>query len=67
MNSKKQRDFGTTVYAHNHPSVESMIKRFKKRVSRAGILEEYRERMYYIKPSERKRRKRKLQEYKHAK
>jgi small subunit ribosomal protein S21 len=33
-----------------------MIRKFLKKVKRAGILEEVRERRYYMKPSEKKRR-----------
>ena len=35
-----------------------LVKRFKKKFMKSGILQEYRQRMYYQKPSEKKRRKR---------
>jgi len=56
-NIKKPKDFGTTVFAHNHKSIEEMIRRFKKRVSKLGILNLYREKQEYVKPSVKRRRK----------
>lgn len=35
-------------------NVDTMIKVFKRKVKEAGILEEYKNRMEYIKPSKRK-------------
>lgn len=43
-------------------SLESALKRFKKKTARAGVMSEVRKREHYEKPSERKREKRKLQE-----
>jgi len=37
---------------------EKMIRKFLKKVKRAGLMEELRERRYYMKPSEKKRRQR---------
>jgi len=37
---------------------ESALRRFKKKISQDGILKEARERKYYTKPSERKKKKR---------
>ena len=37
---------------------ERMIRRFIKKVKKEGILEEVRERKYYVKPSEQRRKKR---------
>jgi len=37
-------------------STERLIRRFVKRVKKEGILEEYREKMYYEKPSTKRRR-----------
>ena len=36
---------------------ERMIRRFTKKVKKEGILEEVRERKYYVKPSEARRKK----------
>jgi len=48
----------TFVVAKEGESVESMLRRFKKRVEAAGILKEARKREYYLKPSVRKKIKR---------
>jgi small subunit ribosomal protein S21 len=45
------------VSARRNESTENLIKRFTRKVKNAGILEEYRKRMYYEKPSETRRRK----------
>lgn len=43
-------------------SFERMVRRFMKKVKKEKIIEDYRDRMYYEKPSqERKRKKRKRQ------
>jgi len=39
-------------------NVDTMIKVFKRKVKEAGIIEEYKNRMEYIKPSKRKSEKR---------
>lgn len=45
-------DTGTTVYAHNsNGNIEKMLRKFKKRMVNTGILNEYKERQYYTKPS----------------
>ena len=38
----------------NGLDIDIMIKIFKRKVKEAGILEEYKERMEYVKPSKRK-------------
>ena len=38
--------------------IEKAIKRFTRKVKKKGILEEVRDRRYFVKPSEKKRRKR---------
>ena len=43
----------------NEP-LERALRRFKKKIEREGILKTLKARKYYEKPSERKRRKRKL-------
>tara|TARA_Y100000593_G_C4094482_1_gene230166 strand:+ start:242 stop:448 length:207 start_codon:yes stop_codon:yes gene_type:complete len=47
----------STVYLRRNESTEQLIKRFSRKVKNAGILEEYKKRMYYEKPSVVKRRK----------
>ena len=48
-----------TVKARNGDSPERLIKRFMKKVKKEKILEKYREKMRYIKPSDVRRAKRK--------
>jgi len=36
-------------------NVTSMIKRFMKKVKKSRVLEEYRERMHFVKPSKKRR------------
>lgn len=38
----------------NGMNIDAMIKIFKRKVKEAGILEEYKDRMEYVKPSKRK-------------
>jgi small subunit ribosomal protein S21 len=45
------------VKARKGEDLESLIKRFKKKVSKAGITKEVRDKMYYEKPSDKRRRK----------
>ena len=44
------------VVLQKNETVERMIKRFSKKVRREGILDEVKDRMYYEKPSARRRR-----------
>ena len=44
------------VFARRNEDTERLIKRFSKKVRREGIIEECKERMYYEKPSRRKRK-----------
>ena len=46
------------VTSRRNEPPEKMIRRFTKMVKKEGILEEVRERAYYMKPSEKRRRKR---------
>jgi len=41
---------------------EALIRRFKKKVSKSGIIQECRRRMFYEKPSDTRRRKRREQQ-----
>tara|TARA_Y100000296_G_C5059176_1_gene198880 strand:- start:168 stop:389 length:222 start_codon:yes stop_codon:yes gene_type:complete len=45
------------VVRKENESIERMLKRFVKKVKKEGIMEELREKTYYKKPSEIKRRK----------
>jgi len=48
---------GICVVKRKGESVESLIKRFKKKYSKSSISKEVRDKMYYEKPSDKKRRK----------
>ena len=48
------------VYARKNEPPENLIKRFMRKVRKEGIMEEVRERMFYEKPSDLKRRKTKI-------
>lgn len=45
-----------TIDARKFPSFEAAVKRFRKRVEKTGVLEEYLAHQYYTKPSDRRRR-----------
>lgn len=49
---------GICVVRRKGETVEELIKRFRKKWSKSGIAKELKERMYYEKPSDKKRRKR---------
>ena len=44
------------VVLRRNESAEALIKRFSKKVRREGIIEEVKSRMYYEKPSDKRRR-----------
>jgi len=44
------------VVLRRNESTEALIKRFSKKVRREGIIEEAKSRMYYEKPSDKRRR-----------
>lgn len=48
---------GICVVRRRGESVEDLIKRFRKKFSKSGIAKEFRDCMYFEKPSDRKRRK----------
>jgi small subunit ribosomal protein S21 len=49
---------GISVVHRESESIDSMLKRFKKKVVKSEILKEYRDKSEYLKPSEAKRKKR---------
>ncbi len=49
---------GICVVKRNGEDDEELIKRFRKKYSKSGISRELRERMYFEKPSKKRRRKR---------
>ena len=62
MNTKSKNYFpeehsGICVVRRPDESFEDLIKRFKKKYSKSGLVRELKEKMYYEKPSVKKRRK----------
>lgn len=47
------------VVARKNEHIESLLKRFKKKVDNEGILKEFKDRQYYTKPSDQRREKNK--------
>ena len=47
-------------------NLEFALRRFKKKVEQAGIMREVYDRQYYVKPSEIKRKKKRLSKYKQS-
>jgi small subunit ribosomal protein S21 len=45
------------VQVHPGESIESALKRFKKKIQKAGILSEIKRREHYVKPSVKRKRK----------
>jgi small subunit ribosomal protein S21 len=52
-----EEDNGICVTKRKNESDEEFLKRFRKKFSKSGIMKEYRESMYFEKPSDKKRRK----------
>ncbi|HHE32185.1 MAG TPA: 30S ribosomal protein S21 [Chlorobaculum parvum] len=40
-----------SVQINENESIDKMLKRFKKKYERAGVLKEYRKKAYFVKPS----------------
>lgn len=59
--------YGICVVRRPDESPEMLLKRFKKKFSKSGIIQEYKNRMSYEKPSARKRKKRRDVERKRIK
>tara|TARA_R100000808_G_C2145227_1_gene153051 strand:- start:2144 stop:2347 length:204 start_codon:yes stop_codon:yes gene_type:complete len=51
-----KRNYHVQVTARPNESVERLIKRFSKKVRNEGIIEDVKNKMYYEKPSARRRR-----------
>jgi len=50
------RNINVSIEGKPGENIEKLIRRFVKRIKKEEILEEYKERMYYEKPSDKKRR-----------
>ena len=54
-----KRPINVEIRPRGNESVERMLKKFSRKVKKAKILERCRDRMYYEKPSDQKRREKK--------
>jgi len=57
MNEKQNEIRGVFVERRDNEDGESLIRRFKKKVSKSGILQDLKKKSFYIKPGERRRKK----------
>ena len=55
------------VYPRRNENIERVIKRFTKKIKKLGILDEYRDKQRYMKPSEKRRRRNKRSDRRRAK
>tara|TARA_Y100000114_G_scaffold154098_1_gene175398 strand:+ start:1033 stop:1239 length:207 start_codon:yes stop_codon:yes gene_type:complete len=55
------------VRPRRNENIERAIKRFNKKVKKLGIIEQYKEKQRYIKPSDKKRRAKKRSDRRRAK
>jgi ribosomal protein S21 len=51
-----KRPINVEIRPRGNESIERMLKKFSRKVKKEKILEQYRDRMYYEKPSDQKRR-----------
>jgi small subunit ribosomal protein S21 len=58
MNYYNRSENGICVVKRKHEDDEDFLRRFRKKFSKSGIMKEYKESMYFEKPSDKKRRKR---------
>ena len=58
MNYDNRKEKGICVVKRKNESDEALLRRFRKKFSKSGIMKEYKEKMYFEKPSDKKRRKR---------
>jgi len=54
--SKGKKPVNVSVEPRRNESIERALKRFSRKVKKEKILDEVRDRMYYVKPSEAKRK-----------
>ena len=57
LRDNKEKEFGICVVARESESIESLLRRFKRKVTKSEILKEYRDHTEYLKPSVQKRKK----------
>ena len=56
---RESDEFGVFVMTRDGETITSLIRRFKRKVSKAGVLKEFREHTEFLKPSVKKKRKQK--------
>jgi small subunit ribosomal protein S21 len=54
----RQEKGGICVVRRKSESDEDFLRRFRKKFSKSGIMKEFKQKMYFEKPSDKKRRKR---------
>lgn len=54
----REEKSGVCVVKRDHENDEAFLRRFRKVFSKSGIMKEYKQKMYFEKPSDKKRRKR---------
>ena len=54
-----KKPINVEIRPRGNESIERMLKKFSRKVKKEKILEQYRDRMYYEKPSDQKRREKK--------
>ena len=54
---ENNKEFGICVTTRESESIESLLRRFKRKVTKSEILKEYRDHTEYLKPSVKKRKK----------
>jgi len=55
------------IYPKRNENIERVIRRFNKKVKKLGIIDEYRDKQRYMKPSEKRRRRNKRSDRRRAK
>jgi len=55
------------VKPRRNENIERVVKRFNKKVKKLGIIEEYKDKQRYLKPSEKRRRAKKRSDRRRAK
>ena len=58
MNYYNRQENGVCVVKRKNEGDEDLLRRLRKKFSKSGVMKEYKEKMYFEKPSDKKRRKR---------
>jgi small subunit ribosomal protein S21 len=57
MSEKQNEVKGIFVERRDGEDIETLLRRFKKKVSKSGILQDLKKKSFYVKPSEHKKKK----------